>query len=262
VINVISNAAESIGDRHGSITLTTDCVDVDHVADEYLPALLTAGRYVRLRVSDTGHGMPGNVRTRIFDPFYSTKSAGHGLGLSAVLGIVGAHNAGIAVDSRVAHGTTFSVLFPIHQGTVDGAGDAHTVHQWTVGSGTVLIVEDEASVREVATAVLIEAGYDVLQAADGEEALTILRHEPRPISAVLLVITMPRRDGHSTLKELRKTHKHLPVVMTSGKTREMRTAVPDPLVTYLRKPYAAEQLASTVANAIASPGGGDQANRP
>jgi CheY-like chemotaxis protein len=203
-----------------------------------------------LRITDTGQGIDTKVQPLIFDPFYSTKSAGHGLGLSAVLGIVSSHEAAIKVESALGEGTTVTLLFPAGA-SLAASGAVQTSDAPPRGEGRVLVVDDEAAVRKMAALVLREAGYEVLEACDGEEALALVKTSGGSLHAVLLDVTMPKRDGCSTLAELRKTHPTLPVLLSSGKLRVLtESQEQDPFLRLLHKPYLAEALVAAVADAI------------
>ncbi len=248
VLNLINNAADSVGDDHGRISISTASVVLEEPAIGYLPDPPQPGRYVQLCIEDTGHGIDAAAVTSIFDPFYSTKSKGHGLGLSVVLGIVASHGAGIAVESS-GGGTRMTVLFPVHEEVVSEADAVADDEPWPTGSGTVLVVDDEEAVRLMAAATLADVGYRVVQAGDGDEALAVLAANRDAIRAVVLDVTMPRRDGYSTLAELRKAHPTLPVVLSSGKPM---TIDADPHLALLPKPYTPPALARAVADAVSA----------
>ncbi len=250
VLNLIGNAAEAIGDAHGTIAISTDTTVVEDRPAHYLPKAPPPGRHVRLRVTDTGCGMDPELVQRIFDPFFSTKSTGHGLGLSAVLGIVSAHDAVIGVGSQRGAGTTITVLFPVYEGAARERAQEPAEGRWRRGTGTVLIVDDEPAVRAVAATALTEAGYDVAEASDGDEALSVLGSVAGPIRAILLDVTMPSRDGYSTLAELRKTHPEVPVLLSSGLPTDLDALRGDARVRLLRKPYSPSELTRAVAECV------------
>jgi PAS domain S-box-containing protein len=244
VLNLINNAADAIGDEAGQITVGTGLVELGEPDGDYLPEPPRPGRYVRLTVRDTGHGVADEARQRIFDPFYSTKAASHGLGLSVVLGILSACGAAIEVDSS-PRGTTMTVLFPeVGEGGVGRRGEGEQ-RDWPAGDGLVLVVDDESAVRCMAARVLTEAGYQVVEAEDGAAAVELLDRHAGGICAVLLDVTMPGMDGHQTLAELRKRAPELPVVLSSG--RPIDRDDDDPLVRELQKPYPVEALVRAVA---------------
>jgi CheY-like chemotaxis protein len=208
-------------------------------------------------VRDNGPGMDAAAQQRMFDPFYSTKVAGHGLGLSVVLGIVSSNEAAIAVNSQPGAGTVMTVLFPV---SAMGDTDHAPIPREPIHSGegrTILVVDDEKAVRELAANVLSSVGYRVVRAENGDAALDLLATHGSGIAAVLLDVTMPRRDGHSTLREIRKSHPELPVVFSSGAPLEPPAG--DGFVRILTKPYTASTLARAVARALDGSFGGDNA---
>jgi PAS domain S-box-containing protein len=220
VMNLVSNASEAIGDDRGLITLTTDLQYCNRellssaVIDEELPQ----GNYLVLEVRDTGRGMDEATWTRIFDPFFTTKFQGRGLGLAAVLGIVRGHHGAITLHSTLNEGTAIRVLFPVKDrlaGTVPTADG----EVWR-GAGTVLLVDDEESVRKVVRKMLEKAGFDVLTARDGLEAMQIYVEQGNDIRLVLLDLTMPQMDGEETFGEIRRIRPDARVVVASGYTEQ------------------------------------------
>jgi PAS domain S-box-containing protein len=194
VLNLITNASEALGEKPGSITVRTGTIAVDHayLSETFLHEDLAEGPYVFLEVSDTGSGMDEGTRSKIFDPFFSTKFTGRGLGLAVLLGIVRAHRGAIRVDSRTGEGTTFRVIFPPTEEALPVQPDAApTPNSWE-GSGTVLVVDDEADVRDVVGAMAPRFGLTVVTARNGREAVELFRSGSRNIVAVLLDMTMPR----------------------------------------------------------------------
>jgi hypothetical protein len=167
---VALNAAEAIGSGGGTITVRTGVLEVDAGYTKRHPgaADLTPGKYVFLEVRDTGCGMDASTRAKIFDPFFTTKFMGRGLGLAAVAGIVRGHKGAIEVVSTLAEGSCFTVLFPASGRQVESPAPARTVAPR--GAGTVLVVDDEHVVRELARRALELHGYSVLVAEDGRAA--------------------------------------------------------------------------------------------
>jgi len=222
VMNLITNAAEAVGDSSGSITLSTGVQWFDQaILDESrLEEKLTAGRYAWMAVSDTGCGMDEETLHKLFDPFFTTKFTGRGLGMSAVLGIIRAHKGAFLVESRPGAGTTIRVLFPIaefpeaEQAAAPAAADAAVAD--TTCAGTILVVDDEEMVRAVCVDLIEELGFQVLVAAGGEEALRIFREQSHGIALVLLDQVMPDMDGVAVLRELRRIRPDVRVLLASG----------------------------------------------
>jgi two-component system cell cycle sensor histidine kinase/response regulator CckA len=248
ILNLINNAADAIGSLEGRIDLVTDSVLIGEQSPDYRPSSPIPGHYLRLQVADDGPGMTAETLERIFDPFYSTKATGHGLGLSVVLGIAASNNAAIKVESRVGVGTTMTVLFPTYEAGTSVQPEPSPRSATTDVTGTILVVDDQPAIRRLAANVLRNAGYEVLVAEDGAAALSVLGAHGGRLQAVVLDLGMPARSGRETLAELRKRYPHLPVVLSSGGV--VRRIPADPFVRFLAKPYAPAQLTAVVAEAI------------
>jgi PAS domain S-box-containing protein len=254
VMNLITNASDALRDTAGAITLRTGTVQAEELSDTRFgfpvpgeePGVEASKRYVFLEVSDTGSGMTPDTLHRIFDPFFSTKFAGRGLGLAAVLGIVRSHQGLIRIRTEPGQGTSFRILFPAVPGTVGESEESTAARSDWRGHGTVLVVEDEEGVREVAERMLQDFGFDTLAAVDGRDAVEIMEHAGDRVTAVLLDLSMPRMGGQEAFRRLRKRQPDLPVILMSGYTAE---AVADQLgdprtgtTTFLQKPFLAEDL--------------------
>ena len=255
VMNLITNASEALGEASGSIRVRTgvmECTEA-YLEGTYLAEKPDAGTYVFLQVSDTGDGMEPEILERIFDPFFSTKFTGRGLGLAATLGIVRGHRGALEVESEPGKGTVFRVLFPAGgeppaepASEVVGRSDARR------RNGTILVVDDEQMIRTIARRVLLKAGYRVLTADDGREGLEIFRRHVGDISLVLLDLTMPRMDGGETLRKMRHLKDDVKVILTSGYNEE--DAIGDltgrDLAGFIQKPYAPTELLHKVREAM------------
>ena len=256
-LNLITNASDALGDDSGTITVDIDTLNAAPTdLDETLPGNeLRPGRYVQLKVSDTGCGMDEETRNRIFDPFFTTKRTGRGLGMAAVLGIVRGHKGAIRVKSEPGHGTTFEVLLP-------ASGEASAAPQELKAapsdrgvSGKILVVDDEDMVRQVAQFTLERTGREVLLAADGREALQVFLREGRDIVAVVLDLTMPWMSGEETFHELRRLSPEVPVILTSGYNEQdaaarFRFDSQGP-ASFLKKPYRPRELVEMVESVLA-----------
>ncbi|MDS4068742.1 MAG: ATP-binding protein [Candidatus Competibacter sp.] len=247
VMNLVINASEALGETSGVITISTGLMECsrEYLAEAYLDESLTEGLYVWLEVSDTGCGMDSEIQRRIFEPFFTTKFTGRGLGLSAVLGIVRGHKGALKVYSEPGKGTTFKVLFPAVQQErppVTRPSEVKPV-DWK-GTGTILLVDDEESVRTLGSRMLERIGFKVLTAVDGREALEIYRSGHDEIALVLLDLTMPDLDGEETFRELRRIDPKVRVVMSSGYTESEITPrfAGKRLTGFLQKPYTITAL--------------------
>ncbi|NJM13821.1 MAG: response regulator [Synechococcaceae cyanobacterium SM1_2_3] len=255
VMNLVINASEAIGERSGVVTISTGVMECSHeyLCDVYLDERLTEGAYVWLQIADTGCGMDAETQRRIFEPFFTTKFTGRGLGLSAVLGIVRGHRGTLKVYSKPGKGTTIKVLFPI--ATEDampvGAYDGAMPSDWR-GTGIVLLVDDEESIRGMGTRMLERLGFQVLAAADGRAALEIYRARRDEIALVLLDLTMPHMDGTETFRELRRIDPSVRVVISSGYTESEIAPrfASERLSGFLQKPYALYALAQCLRGAL------------
>ncbi len=216
-MNLMTNASDAIEKNEGRIVVGSKSVSLGREDIELLNShpRLEPGQYVCVWVSDTGAGMSQETRAKIFDPFFTTKPSGHGLGLAAVLGIVKSHKGAISVDSTLAVGTTFSVWLPLVSSTPGLDVVAATTQVVSEGS-RILVADDHASVRMVLVAHLESAGYTVVEAEDGQEAVDIFRRDPDVFDCVLLDHNMPKMDGEEVLVELQKIRSDVRVVLNSG----------------------------------------------
>jgi two-component system, cell cycle sensor histidine kinase and response regulator CckA len=245
VMNLITNASEAIGDREGTVTLRTGALwcDAAYFADAIGDSeRRVPGQYAFLEVSDTGVGMGPETLARIFDPFFSTKFAGRGLGLAAVLGIVRGHKGALKVSSHPGRGTTFRVLLPAHGAAAAPAEALPVAARDFRGQGLVLVADDEAGLRALARNILTRAGFRVITATDGREALELYRQHGREIRLVVLDMTMPHLDGEACFLAMRELHPDAKIVITSGYSEQEVVAhfVGKGLAGFVQKPYKAD----------------------
>ncbi|MCC6574590.1 MAG: MASE1 domain-containing protein [Planctomycetes bacterium] len=249
VMNLITNASEALEDRNGTITLATGSVVVDaaYLATCVISGGVEPGRFVFIEVSDTGSGMDAVTVKRMFEPFFTTKFKGRGLGLAAVLGIMRSHRGAIRVYSEPGHGTTVRVLFPVMPLPQSLEAPAETARSWS-GEGTVLVIDDEESVRSIARVMLAELGYTVLVAEDGLRGIEVFKQSPEKIVAVLLDMTMPQLNGEETFRELRRIKPDVRVILSSGYPEEdtLRRFKAAGLAGFVQKPYTPQQLADVL----------------
>jgi len=253
VMNLVINASDAIGERSGVITIGTHSVRLDEEAlgRGYAGQKLAAGHYVCLQVADNGAGMTPEIMNRIFDPFFTTKFTGRGLGLAAIQGIVRGHHGGIQVQSEPGRGTTFRIIFPATSLPVDAEVPKELAAAYQ-GAGTVLVVDDEESIRAMAMGILGHIGFRALQAEDGLEALKLLRRHSPEISLVIMDLTMPHLDGEETYRALRQEGFTTPVILSSGfnEMEAVNRFMGKGLAGFLQKPYRAADLVKLVRSVL------------
>ncbi len=253
VMNLITNAAEAIGDREGTVTLTTEALTVTAPPPGVVgePAL---GPVVRLTVSDDGAGMSPELQSRIFDPFFSTKGSGRGLGLAALAGILRAHGGAIALESTPGKGTTFSIDLPALAAPVQS-------NRWSAKSGAsaplscrVLLVDDEELLRRSASRLLKSLGCQVDEAETGKAAVEKVRAAPEGFDVVLMDLTMPEMDGAEASQVIATLAPKLPIILSSGYTTASTDFTGKHLFS-LAKPYSVTALESVLREAMRSTAG-------
>jgi two-component system, cell cycle sensor histidine kinase and response regulator CckA len=244
LMNLVINAGEAIGEgAPGSIAVTTSMADVPEPFPDAVGIELAAGRYVCIEVRDTGPGIEEDKKPKIFDPFFTTKFTGRGLGLAAVAGILRSEKGGITLETARGRGSTFRVFLPASRHTAPGEEPRGE------GRGTILVVDDEASVRRFLDAALRRQGYRVLSAADGREALAVYDRENGAVDVIVLDIVMPVMSAGDLLPRLKERQLSAGILLTSGysesEARRLCSAYPD--ASFIQKPYTAEQLVEAVA---------------
>ena len=253
IMNLVINAAEAIGETSGLITLATGAQHLDAAMTRALLVgqEVTPGTYVYLEVSDTGCGMDPETIGRIFEPFFNTKFTGRGLGLSAIMGIVRGHKGALKVYSEVGRGTTFKVLFP-SQGLMQEPASPESGEVAWRGTGLILVVDDDETVRSVARQALELKGFEVLEAEDGLVALTLLQRRGKDISLVLLDMTMPHMGGEATFREMRQVQPEIRVILSSGYNEQeaMSRFMGKGLKGFLQKPYGPRELLAKVQSVL------------
>ncbi|MCL6740126.1 response regulator [Sphingomonas sp. RB56-2] len=256
IVNLAVNARDAMTSKGGgALTIQTYAVRADQVADlgsEILPV----ADYSAVSIADTGTGIPASILSKVFEPFFTTKEVGKGtgLGLSTVYGIVKQSGGYIFADSKVGEGTRFTIYLPVHHVEEDKEAGTRSAKKegegelW--GTGTILLVEDEAMVRTVAERALTRHGYKVLTANNGEEALEIIERGDE-IALLISDVVMPLMDGPTMVREARKTRPQLPILFMSGYAEEqLRKSIDIANVAFLPKPFSVQELAEAVRKAL------------
>ena len=220
VMNFIINASEAIGDAQGEIlvSLLKTFISEGRLEYDFQGNVIHPGEYVCLEVTDSGCGMDNETKRRIFEPFYTTKFAGRGLGMSAVLGIVTSHKGSLQIFTQLGQGTTFKVYLPVENKVSSGDSpklQTSRLDEWK-GNGTILLVEDEEQVRVIAKTILKKMGFSVIEAENGMVALELYKHNIAEITLVLTDLGMPVMDGYEMFRELKKLNRELPIIISSG----------------------------------------------
>lgn len=248
LFNLVNNGAEAIA-RQGRVSVSTDMIDADALyLTHFQPPGLAAGRYILLEVTDNGSGMSPEVRDAIFEPFFSTKESGHGLGLAAVLGIIRGHRGGVRVYSEPGRGSTFKVLLPVHEQDASQDLAPHS-------KGTILFADDEPTVRRLLRRML-GSDYDLIETEDGQQAVERFRQEQQRIDLVLLDLSMPRLDGAEAARQIQALAPEVPIIISSGFNQQESTADLQAcrLAGFLQKPYPPEALLSMIRKALEGAG--------
>ncbi len=244
VLNLIINASEAFEGQPGTITIRMgeEFCEQRELSTPWLNQDLPAGDYVYLEVEDNGKGMDEDTLLRVFDPFFSTKFAGRGLGLASTLGIIKEHRGSIRVKSALGQGTKFHISFPADKEEAIPKRVESTT-EWK-GSGLVLLIEDEDSVRAVTRRLLESLGLQVETASDGVEGLQKFTEHPEAFRLVIADMIMPQLGGEQVLKEIRAGRPDLPVLLTSGfsEAEALRNPARDPLTEFLPKPFGLNEL--------------------
>ncbi len=244
LMNVVVNAREAMP-KGGTLHIETARV-MEAGAD-----------YVRLRVADTGVGMDARTRQHVFEPFFTTKgsSKGTGLGLATVFGVVTQAGGHISVTSEPGSGSVFNLFFPRIVQAPKAESGGRASREPCQGSGTILVVEDQGDVRQLSVMILKGLGYEVLEAANGDEALTVVERAGQTIRLMLTDVIMPGMNGRELAERIAKIRPEMKVIFMSGYTDRIMSpdGVLDSSVNYLQKPFSSDQLNAKVREAL-SPG--------
>jgi len=254
LLNLCVNARDAMP-QGGRLSMSAENMQVtEEMAARQIKA--RPGPHVFLRVTDTGIGIPPEVMEKIFDPFFTTKPVGQGtgLGLAAVLGIVQSHGGFITVKSLPGSGSEFGIYLPADVSTGKAPVD-HTARPVARGRGElILVVDDEVSIRQTQQRALINSGYTVVTAADGQEALDQMANLGVNVRLVVTDVMMPVMDGLELVRTLRRQFPNLPVITVSGMQtyRSEFNKMPPPKILHLGKPYSLNELLAVIREALAA----------
>ncbi len=257
LINLLTNAWEATGDAQGGVRLTVKTVaaiDIPTVNRFPIDCQVQDQAYACLEVADAGCGIAGKDIEKVFDPFFSTKFTGRGLGLSVVLGIVRAHGGVVTVESQPEHGSVFRVFLPLSSEAIPKK-PVYVAQIPKTAGGAVMVVDDEPSLRKAVTLVLKRSGFTVFEAKDGVEAVEMFQKHQDEIGCVLCDLTMPRMNGWETLTALRKLVPDISVILSSGysEAQAMDGDHPELPQAFLIKPYEWTTLRDTIVRFMRSP---------
>ncbi|WP_167527733.1 hybrid sensor histidine kinase/response regulator [Desulfosarcina alkanivorans] len=252
IMNLALNAADAMPEG-GKLTIETALAELDETYTSTHP-VVNQGEYVILSFSDTGHGMDEGTRLKIFEPFFSTKGKqGTGLGLATVYGIVKQHHGNIWVYSEPGNGSIFKIYLPTTQKQPMVTPTDKKPSSGLTGSETILLVEDDTQVRDLAHEILTNHGYTILQAQNGKEALNVCRSHEGPIDLLITDVVMPGMNGKELFSILTKKHPDVQVIYMSGYTENIvsHNGVLDEGLQFIQKPFTVFNLTAKVRQALA-----------
>lgn len=255
----ITNAIESLGKEEGRVRISTGSMQCNsaYLATTYLKEDMPEGMYAYVEVADTGRGMDAETLGKVFDPFFSTKFTGRGLGMAAVMGIIRSHNGAVRVSSVKHKGSVFTALFPVRGISLRPATVEKADTESGAKRGTVLLVDDDEMVMDIGNQFLKRLGYTVRTASSGQKALDIIKHAPDRIDCLLLDFTMPGMDGLETMQQVKKIRPEARIIITSGYTRQQiedRFANIGPPDDFIQKPFEMKTLQEKLHRIISRPG--------
>ena len=262
ILNLLTNATEAIGEhRHGEVVIRTGVATLNatQIDEAFAGQEIEPGQYVSLEVSDTGSGMSTETLSKIFDPFFTTKFTGRGLGLAALRGIIRSHRGGIRIFSRLGEGTVFTLVFPAIGSHQDQPGPEHQrlVDETGLAGRTILLVDDEESLRSLMAMALEGAGCRVIQAVDGADGIEQFRRHREAIDLTVLDLTMPRLNGDEVFRQVMDIQPDARVILISGYTQEDVAGhfTGHRVTGYLEKPFPPSELVAKVRAGLFPPDG-------
>jgi two-component system cell cycle sensor histidine kinase/response regulator CckA len=247
VTNLLLNALDAMEGKRGVLTLRSEHLRLD--AEQARRYSLEPGDYVKLAVEDTGSGIAAEARERLFEPFFSTKAPGRGMGLAAAAGIVRMHRGWLGIDSTSEHGTRFGIVLPVARGSTPRQTSVPAASVTPLGARNILLIDDEPAVRVVTGRMLNELGHSVVTADSGQRGLELFSQQPDAIDLVVLDLTMPETPGEQILDELRLVRGDVPVVITSGfQAQDASKVLHAPnVIGFLDKPHTLSNLERALA---------------
>jgi two-component system, cell cycle sensor histidine kinase and response regulator CckA len=254
IMNLAVNARDAMP-QGGALEIRTANARIDSQNSVAVAHRVQPGQYVMLSIRDSGVGMDANTQQRIFEPFFTTKEFGKGtgLGLSIVYGIVQQSGGFIEVQSELGQGSTFEVYLPQASGIAQPSShDEHAPIHANAQRGTILLVEDEAALRELTREALVAGGYDVLEAPNGNEALAVCQSHSGPIDLIITDVVMPKMRGDDLARRVKEIHPEARILFTSGYTA---TSIVETIenASFLQKPYRFRDLAERIRQILNQP---------
>jgi CheY-like chemotaxis protein len=258
LLNMYINAWQAMPPNGGELYLETKIVTIDGAACKTHQT--KPGRYVKVSITDTGTGMNEAIRLQIFDPFFTTKDKGRGtgLGLASAYGIIKNHGGVITVYSEVGHGTTFNIYLPASD--KDAHRDVPMEEGLVKGSATILLVDDEALIIDVAKAMLERLGYRVVVCMEGQEAVKAITDMGDAIDLVILDMILPGMDGGAIFDRIRQIQPDMPVILSSGYAinGQAEIIMRRGCNGFIQKPYAISELSQKIKNVLDASKGSTQ----
>jgi CheY-like chemotaxis protein/anti-sigma regulatory factor (Ser/Thr protein kinase) len=257
-MNLVTNSGEAMEENPGTVDVSLELVETHEgePASVYTGQALKPGSYIQICVSDTGCGMDEETLKNLFDPFFSTKFQGRGLGMAAVLGIVRSYEGDVQVESEIGKGTKVTVRLPAEDHVVDeNPVSNHNFEEEFVENapeGIILLVDDEFVVRQVGTGMLERLGFDVVTAEDGLEGVNKFKELNERVLFVILDMTMPKMDGEEALRAMRAVRPEVPILISSGYTeQEILSRFSDEHISgFVSKPYSMKGLQTSTNQVI------------
>jgi len=254
LLNLCINARDAMA-KGGTLTISTEVTELDELYVKNHSYKIPVGKYIRVSVNDTGKGMPKEVKAHLFEPFFTTKEKGKGtgLGLASVYGCVKAHNGSIEVYSEEEHGSTFNIYLPLADFC---PGKTEEPGKWPAqkGTGNILLVDDEETIRDITSQMLDDRGYKVVVLANGQEAVDYYREHYREIDIVILDMIMPKMNGHEAFIKMKKINPGIRALLSSGYSIEedAQTLLTKGVKGFLQKPYRLAELTQMINQTLAT----------